>query len=334
MKSLCVDPSHRHAFEAFVQARGGEIFQSYPWGEFQASVPSRGKFWALRVEEGEATVGTMLVVRNRLPRGLCWLSVARGPVFAEGVDEETVWEVLWQELRELASETRTVFVRIEPAERCAIDFDSPGWRPAHAHHQPDWTLRLDLVQSDEDLLAQMHPKGRYNLRLAQKKGVTVRVARGSGDVSIFYDILQKTGDRDAFGIHAEAYYQNLVKAAQMGGWGTLLLAEHAGVVVAGLLATFYGKTGLYLYGASDHAHRALMAPYALQWEAIQESRRRGCTSYDFLGISPPDQPDHAWKGVTEFKAKFSRTAAGYPPAQEFVFRPFLYRLLLLLKRFR
>ena len=297
------------------------LFQSKAWGEFQQELGSRGKFWALTTDGGAA-----LVVRHRLPFGLCWLAFERGPGLRGGV-AGAIWEDLFEQVKGLARKEKAVFVRIEPSEGDDLNYLDKKWRKAHAHYQPEWTLKVDLEPSLEEILAQMKQKGRYNIRVAEKKGVLVRKGKGAEDVTAFYKILQKTGGRDGFHIHDEEYYQEFVKAATAGDWGTLYLAEHEGQVIGGIIATFYGDTGTYYYGASDHEFRSLMAPYLIQWTAMQEAKKRGLKWYDFLGIAPPDQPKHPWVGITQFKQKFGGEIVHYQKAREFVFRPLWYLLL-------
>lgn len=319
------------------------LWQSKEWGEFQKSLPGRGAYWLLtHMEKGHAA-GRALVVRQGLPFGLCWLSIARGPVFAEGVDADEAWKALWAEIRKLAKRERAVFVRVE------LPCDSPlrlegakGWRTAHAHYYPEWTRMVDLKPSLDAILAQMKPKGRYNIKVAQKNGVTVRATHRSEDVAAFYKILQETGGRDAFGIHSEAYYQALVKAGHTGGWGTLYVAEVSGengrdemAIVSGIFVTSYGNTATYYYGASAHGYRSMMAPYLLQWEAIQEAKRQGCDWYDFLGVAPEGNGEnHPWSGITEFKEKFGGIRIKYPEAKEFVASRGWYAILRVAKFWR
>jgi lipid II:glycine glycyltransferase (peptidoglycan interpeptide bridge formation enzyme) len=338
MELIHVDSSSAESYDTFVQTHGGELFQSFAWGEFQKKIPGREEAWAYGVKEGKRWLGGVLMVKQRLPIGLCWLSVARGPVFAQGVDAPKVWAMLFREISARANLEKAVFLRVEPAEGCALALFTSvrkgndahslrSWLPAHAHYQPEWTLRVDLRPSEEDILKQMESKGRYNARLAAKKGVTVRATQNPKDAAHFYQILQKTGERDRFGIHAEPYYKTFLEEGARGKWGALFLAEHEGKAIAGALVTFYGKTGTYFYGASDHAYRSLMAPYLLQWEAMCEAKRQGCEWYDFLGIAPPDEPKHVWRGVTEFKEKFGGVRVQYPAAREFVFKPFWYAIV-------
>ncbi len=103
--------------------------------------------------------------------------------------------------------------------------------------------------------------------------------------------------------------------------------------IAGLIGVIHGPAGIYYYGASSYASRALMAPYALQWEAIQHCKRNGCVSYDLLGVAPVHGgPDHPWAGISSFKEKFGGAFLTYPPEQQIVLKPFVLKLLLLKRK--
>lgn len=334
MKVISIALNEKEAYEAFLKAHGADFHQSWAWGEFQEKIASRGRFWALAVVEGDQWLGALLVVRHRLPFGLSWFSVARGPVLRDSKSGSSapIWEILWDTLHALARKEGAVFVRLEAPESFPIALEKP-WRKAHAHYQPEWTLKLDLSLSEEELLQQMKPKGRYNIKVAAKR-VAVRFSHRSEDVSAFYAILKQTSERDGFAPHSEAYYQEWVLCAQAQNWGGLFVAEVEGKIVAGILITFYGDTATYYYGASDYHYREAMAPYLLQWTAIQEAKRRGLKWYDFLGISPPGDGDHSWKGVTAFKEKFGGMKVHYPPAQEYVFRLCWYWLIRFRKWWR
>ena len=334
MNISVLNKDDRSAYVRFVASNKGSVVQSWGWGEFQKTIPSRGKFWVLAAEEEGKWVGTALVIRQRLPFGLCWLSVARGPIISVTEGEEwKVWESLLPTIRGIGHKEKAVFVRVEPTLGCELDFEELGLRKAHAHYQPEWSLRVDLMVSEEDILKQMKQKGRYNIKVATKAGVTVRMTHAPKDVAAFYNVLKKTGGRDGFSIHDQAYYEAFVSRGHKEGWGELFVAEIDGKVIGGLLATFFGDTATYYYGASDHAHRSSMAPYLTQWTAIQEGKRRGCHWYDFLGIAPPNEPKHVWAGITQFKEKFGGEKIHYPQAHEYVFKGFWYGVMLLRKRF-
>lgn len=294
-----------------MQAISDHIEQSEIWARFQRQILSRGKTWR---------IGKSFVIRRGLPFGFCWFECPRGRLSAHDIPE----------IEKIARRKKAVFLRIEPPRNYKFPH---GFRPAHAHYQPEETLILDLSLSEDDLLKQMKEKGRYNIRLAVKKGVKVRRSKNAG---IFYDLMQKTAARDKFSPHEKSYYEKLLETLSgrdlKKGFAKLFVAEHKNAPLAAIIVTFYKNTAAYYFGASSNEHRNLMAPYLLQWEAVREAKRLGCRFYDFFGIAPENAHSHPWAGVTQFKKKFGGIIIKYPRAREFVFRPFLYFALTLAKK--
>jgi lipid II:glycine glycyltransferase (peptidoglycan interpeptide bridge formation enzyme) len=115
----------------------------------------------------------------------------------------------------------------------------------------------------------------------------------------------------------------------------LFLAEYEGKIIAGGIFTYLNQEAIYYYGASSNKNRNVMAPYLIQWTAIQEAQKRKCKIYDFLGITPEKaNKNHPWQGVTSFKKKFGGKIVNYSPAQEIVLKPLIYNLFIMLKKVR
>jgi lipid II:glycine glycyltransferase (peptidoglycan interpeptide bridge formation enzyme) len=307
-------------------------------------------------------LASALVIRQKLPLKKCWLYCPRGPL-ADYQNPEALL-LLLKKIRDIAAAENAVFFRFDPPLDAAekIDWDLLGAHPAHAHYQPENTLILDLSQSEQAILNQMKPKGRYNIKIAQKHGVKVRVSDGNeADVDAYFHLLQQTTARDEFSGHPKKYYSDMLAILKPGHShilppGTesgasmpvqiprqeepyaphaqLYLAEYQGQVVAGIIVTFYKDTAIYYFGASSNEHRNVMAPYLLQWQAILGAKARGCKYYDFLGIAPEGAADHPWSGVTGFKLKFGGKRLDYQPAREIVYNPFWYLLVKVLKKVR
>ncbi|MBI5413514.1 peptidoglycan bridge formation glycyltransferase FemA/FemB family protein [Candidatus Peregrinibacteria bacterium] len=342
----------------------GTLFQSLAFGEFQKTIPYRSKFWVLETKEKDAPFGrsnavgrpslgtasglslptprlglgeaSCLVIKIKLPLGFSWLWVPFGPL---GFKEE-----IFEDLKRLAAEEKAIFARIEPPASWNQSWTSElkkNFKICNAPHRftPEHTLVLNIEGSEEEILAQMKPKGRYNIGVAVRKGVHVRMFKKFEDVpqkdfDEFYEILKTTAARDEFGIHPCSFYENFLKTLGQENMSALFLAYEPETkkVTAGLIATFYKDTAIYYYGASSGADRNLMAPYLLQWEAILEAKKRDLKFYDFLGIAPADDSNHPWKGVTEFKKKFGGKEIKYPPAFDIVYKKTLYGLLRLPRR--
>ena len=191
-------------------------------------------------------------------------------------------------------------------------------------HFPEATIVLDLTLSQEEILKQMKPKGRYNIKVAERNGVAVHEVHEKDlekTLEKFYEIFQKTAERDGFRIHPLSYYQKMLTTLGP-QHAKLFIATAPGEVpeeekiAAGLIATYHNETlenrkALYYYGASDHELRSLMAPYLLQWHVMCDAKARGYTSYDLFGIAPEGAENHPWAGVTDFKKKFGGTVVEY-----------------------
>lgn len=314
-------------YERFILAHpSGTFFQSFAFGEFQEKQASRGKSFALIAREGEEVVGTCLTVKQKLPFGKSWLWIPYGPLIKKGFEEMALPQI-FEDLARISEEEEVIFCRVEPPGGFP---EEVGFRETNVSYTPRSTLLLDLTLSEEKLLAQMKPKGRYNIKIAKKHGIVISQSDESEkDLNAFYKILQETGGRDQFGIHTKSYYSSLLKSLP----ATLFLARHGsrnGEVLAGIIVVFFRDTATYYYGASSNGSRNLMAPYLLQWEAILEAKRRGIKTYDFLGIA--DNPRHSWAGITKFKRQFGGLEKSYPQAFEIIYRPFWFTFYQLAKK--
>jgi lipid II:glycine glycyltransferase (peptidoglycan interpeptide bridge formation enzyme) len=201
---------------------------------------------------------------------------------------------------------------------------------------PD-TVILDIADSEEDILSRMKPKWRYNIKLAQKKGVSVR-DEGKESLDIFYELYQKTAVRDGISIHPLTYYRALFDCVE--NWQDsnirikLFVARHEAEALAAIITIHYKGRATYLYGASSSEKRNLMPAYALQWAAIQAAKTDSCVEYDFFGIPPDDNPDHPLAGLYLFKTGFGGRVVNRIGSVDFLSRPFLYRIFRLLETSR
>lgn len=213
-----------------------------------------------------------------------------------------------------------------------------GFVRGPVHIQPGRTVKVPLLD-DEPLLNQMHQKTRYNVRLAQRRGVTaVRSDPTPDALATFYGLLTDTAGRNEFGIHGAGYYADFMRLFDADA--TLLFALIDGEPVAGVMAARFGDEGIYMYGASSTRHRAHGAGFFLQFEAMRWARERGCLRYDLWGIPEADPPSTAgedggrvagtraddWRGLYEFKVRFGGEIVTYPPALERRYRPVLATL--------
>ena len=233
-------------------------------------------------------------------------------------------------LRHLAHQEGSIFVRLEPTHDVVIELlmrNGAKLRRARRSVQPRATVVMDLTKTEEQMFDGLHHKHRYNINLAERKGVTIGE---SDDIEAFWKLLAKTSEHDGFSTHDRLYYKKLLNyfSAADGAIRTrLFLAYYGGQPVAGVLMLEHAKTVYYLHGAMDREQRALMAPQLLHWLLIRRYKQQGFHWYDFWGIDAG-----AYPGVTRFKLGFGGQTVEYPGAFDMVTRPWRYRLYKLLGR--
>ncbi len=285
---------------------------------------------------GEA--GAQILFRS-LPIGFSLAYIPKGPVGEN-------WESLWPEVDALCHSRRAVFIKVEPdrweSGEAGERLQASGFRFSPYLIQPRQTLVVDIQGDEEVILAQMKQKTRYNIRLAEKKGVVVNP---SSDIEDFSRMMDTTGERDAFGVHTLAYYRRAYELFYPAGACELLVASFEGEPLAALMVFTQGERAWYFYGASTDLYRNLMPTYLLQWEAIRWAKTKGCTSYDLWGIPDADEDtletqftkraDGLW-GVYRFKRGFGGELKRGAGAWDRVYNPVMYAAyrLLMARRMR
>ena len=216
------------------------------------------------------------------------------------------WESFW------AHDQEGDAAPMEPSvasQEMRLNFNTVNWNFRKPHHNilPTNTIFVDLADEPELILARMKPKTRYNIGLSQRKGVQVRFLRPD-EIHIWYNLYRETAQRNNLYVNDLSYFETVLttNAGQSSSPAEvfLMLAEHEGEPLAAMFQTITSHRSSYLYGASSSEKRNLMAPYALQWQAIQNARAKGCTEYDMFGISPGPDPTHPMFGLYQFKSGF------------------------------
>ncbi len=244
---------------------------------------------------------------------------------------------LRRELDVACKRRHAVFLKVEPDEWDGENNILPlatGFRVSRFNIQPPRTLVVDLQGSEDEILARMKQKCRYNIRLAEKKGITVRAW---DDLNGFHKLMRVTGGRDGFGVHSAEYYRRAYDLFHSSQMCELLVAEFEGQPLAALMVFRHGKRGWYFYGASNDLERNRMPTYLLQWEAMRWARNHNCLEYDLWGVPDEDlktleanfeaRQDGLW-GVYRFKRGFGGELKRAAQAIDRVYNPLLYRLYL------
>lgn len=308
----------------------GHLLQSWGWGELKARSgwrPLRLALWNRQELRYVAAAQVLRRTAAHLPLLAGHLAyLPRGPVLDWSNAE--LCEAFFSQLAMRLQSQGALTLRVEPnVEHDSVNsmaalqcIEALHMQPVQAV-QPLRTIMLDLTASEEQLLAQMKEKWRYNVRLGARKGVKVRVAKTVEDVRAWYSILQTTSERDQFGIHTLEYYLHFWDIFVSQNRARLFLAECEGQLLAGIFVSLCARQAIYLYGASSNEQRQLMPNYVLQWEAMRWAKSQGAYSYDLWGIPPSDAGDEAMAGVYRFKGGWGGRIVQFLGGYEQVYRP-------------
>lgn len=232
----------------------------------------------------------------------------------------------FQEIKKVAAAS-DIFVRLEPmSEVRSQKLEVRSYRCPSM--QPKQTVVLDLAKSDNELLAKMKPKTRYNIRLAVQKEIRSQKSEVSSFNQI-WKMMQETAKRDKFSTHSKTYYSTMLEVLGKYKMAHLLTAYHHQDLLAAMILIIYKDQAIYLHGASSNHKRNLMAPYLLHWEAIKFAKSCGSGIYDFWGINKKKSEVRSKKsaqvdGVTKFKLGFGGAVVEYPDSFEISLQPLEY----------
>ncbi len=331
-----VDQSQTEDYQQFISTHPkGHILQTREWGEVKRSMGWVPLPVAL-FEDGQIRAA-ILILKRKLPIPGLNKSIfyaPRGPV--ADIHDQALLDRLFNGLRTLAREHGAIFLKIDPDVEHADDtfrsyLVSRGFKKTTTAEgfegvQPTCVFRLDITPGEEQLLEQMASKTRYNLRLAQRKGVVVREATDKQALERFYQILKETAERDRFLIRAYSYFEEIWEQLQERGMARLFMAEYQGQDIAGTLAFILGDKAWYIYGASSNEFRNVMPNYLLQWTMIKWAKDNGCTLYDFRGVSGDLSEDNPLYGLYRFKKGFAAVFTEFIGEWDLVYSPVFYWL--------
>jgi peptidoglycan pentaglycine glycine transferase (the first glycine) len=328
MKLANLGREHAAEWNALVCASAASGFmQSWAWSEFKeaegVAVERLGVF-----EKGRLAAGAM-VYRVETSLGVSPLAMPHGPVLPWGdpAKAEACFALLKARLAALAEKTNSPMARLEPFLGAL-----PPWlgTPLRAPLDlvPTPTLLVPLAGPDETLLAGMTQKGRYNTRLAERKGVEVVCAADNSLTSDFHELFSLTCARHNFTGEPVGFFTRLLDALGPAGQARVYLASYQGMPAAALVAVFFGNKATYLYGGTSPFLKHTMASYALHWRVMRDARDLGCGLYDMYGVAPADQPEHPYARFSAFKARFGGFLARSAGAYDLYFYPQLARTLV------
>jgi len=305
------------AWDRFLRTSRPDIgYKQSSWWADLLATRGWGYFEAVVGESEDAILGGARVLVECFAPGKCYYYIPDGPVLpADEAEAEEVFEATMGFIDEQRAADPWVVshLRIEPRWQVRPGFVS-GFRESSGWNEPRNTLCIDLTLSETEILEQMKTKGRYNVRLARRKGVRVVEDLSAKGLSDFLHLYHETFDRHGLGGHSNEYMENLYERLVPFDRGSIFFAEYEGQRLAAALVIYHGDTATYKYGGSTMVHRNVMAAYLLHYDAMLKAKALGHTWYDFYGIAPKDEPNDSWANFSVFKRKFGGTEIGFVPS--------------------
>ncbi|MBR6756108.1 MAG: peptidoglycan bridge formation glycyltransferase FemA/FemB family protein [Peptococcaceae bacterium] len=333
MRYEIVGPENYQAFDTFIrQHEKGHMLQTYAWSK-------QKPFWTWRAvvvrNDQQEIVGAMSVLIRKIPATPYTLMyAARGPVC--DINNKEVLKTILDGAKDLAKQFRSYVLKLDPdvtfdetifmQNMQELGFALAPKAPNFENIQPQYVMRLPITGlNEEEVMMLFKPKTRYNIRVALKKGVEVKIC-GKEAVHDFYNIMVETGERDQFMIRPEQYFADMLD--NLGEDVRLYMAYLPdGTAIAGTIAVHVGNKVWYLYGASSNAHRNYMPNYLLQWEMIRWAVETKCDIYDFRGISGDLSEDNHLYGLYRFKSGFNATFTEFVGEYRYIFHPLAYKFI-------
>ncbi len=321
-------------FDKFVEANPKAHFmQKSSW----AGAKSNWKWRGIICRDAEKNiVGTVAVLIRKVPvLPYSLLYCPRGPVC--DLHNEAVFTKLVDAVKELGKEFKCCDIKMDPDVMANDDrfrdialnygFDLKGDTLSFETAQPRFVFRLNVKDRTEDeLLESFHQKTRYNIRVAVRRGVTIKI-EGPEAAETFHKIMIETGERDNFGIRSAEYFAQMLES--LGEDARLYMAYYNGEAIAGTLAIKCGNKVWYLYGASSNEHRNAMPNYLLQWSMIQWAVESGCEIYDFRGVSGFLDESNPLYGIYKFKKGFNGDLVEFMGEMDLIIKPIGFKIVQL-----
>jgi len=330
MNSKIITYPERERWNDFVaNSPNSSILQSYEWGELKSYFGWQPVRIVLE-NEGQIMAGISILKREVPVIKHSLFYAPRGPI-VDLKNKELVGELL-DVVEKEAERNHAVALKIDPeiaadSPRELANLASFGFVKALKQVQPRATFILNLERDLDDIMKSFEEKTRYNIRLAEKKGVTIKEDASEKGIGIFFDLYKKTATRDNFLVHPLSYYQKIREVLFPAGLGTVFIAYYENQPIGAVVIFTFGRTATYLYGASASEQRNVMPNHLLHWEVIRWAKERGFKEYDLWGIPVDPTEAHPLFGVYRFKKGFGGAFVKYIGVYDFPYSPLLNYLM-------
>jgi lipid II:glycine glycyltransferase (peptidoglycan interpeptide bridge formation enzyme) len=281
-------------------------------------------------------LGNIFVHKRKLPFNQNFLYIPE--MSAKHISPQEV-----EDLAKLAKEQDSIFTRLELVDEFSDSgfklLGSFGFKKSFEQVQPKWRQIIDLKPTRGEILAQMKQKGRYNVKLAERKDVKIiNFDFNSTDfkkqLEVFHRLIEDTVKREGISGRSMEYFSKMLEAFKETDYLKIYIAYYNGIALSAALVSFYEGVASYLYGGSSRDHREVMGPYLMHWQIICDAKDLGMQSYDMLGIAPTGSENHKWSGVTKFKEQFGGRAVEILGSFDYINKPVAYKLFQIAEKTR
>ena len=342
---------HKTKYNPLLISKQTPFTQAWFYGEWQEMMGRKVR--RFEVKKNFEIIGFFQIIKYPLLFGQNLLYIPHGPVLRthqvggeEGIDDIFLKEFR-DKLLEITKEENAILARFDFHPALMVNLSEyfhkiPSYAYSSVYFQPKYEWIIDLKKSEEEILNEMHPKTRYNIGLAEKKGVKIEIVKDNFVLlrgisrrekkyfETFFSLLSETAKRDNFNLHPKAYYQNVFTTLEKNN-AFLIVARYGKKTLLVNLILLFGETAYFLFGGSSGEYKNLMSSHLAQWETIKEVKKRGFAVYNFGGVDGGEQKNLG--GVSFFKKRFGGQLLEYSDSYDLVIKSFWYRLYNLRKRY-
>ena len=297
--------------------RPHSFLHSWKWSEHSEETGS--KIFRIGVYHDEELIAIALLIKIKARRG-SFLLCPHGPLIADTAHEGQLLRALTEHSERISRNEKCDFIRFCPLSSASEEnkamYRHLGFRDAPIHMHPELSWMLDITKSEDDLLREMRKTTRYLVKRMEKEGVEITQSANPSDIELFWPVYEATVQRQNFTPFGKESLKKEFELFAKDDQAAFFFGKFRGEIVAAAIIIFYNGAGYYHHSGSIQKADNINASYLLQWRVIQEAKRRGCTLYNFWGISPADQPKHPWAGLSLFKKGFGGFAEEYLHAQD------------------
>jgi peptidoglycan pentaglycine glycine transferase (the first glycine) len=337
----CKEINSAKEYDATLDSADIPITQRAFFGEWQKKLGRDVSRYVIK--SGDNVVARFQLIKYSISFGLEYWYIPHGPIVASNAPDD-LFKNFAGLLRRLIKKSTPIFIRFDsyPTTLSQEDnielkrnFKKVGAASYRSQYfQPKYEWVLDVVAPEEELLLNMHPKTRYNIGLAERRDITskiVDVAMAS-TLDTLYEILSETAARDGFTLHPKKYYKGILEDSEKNNNAFLVVTSYGDKKLVIHYVAIFGKTAYFVFGGSKSEHRNRMPTHQAHWMGIKEAKKRGCTQYNFGGVSDGSKIYKNWESLTYFKERFGGRRIEYGDSYDLPVRKIFYKLYILRKQ--